>query len=100
MNEIPRYASRMVQVLMELRGHLETSAASEWSAATPAEVMALVDRQVTALLSDARLPERDSLRVLLLPTGDLQEIALDAGWGDAYLDLANRLDAELNAWPE
>jgi hypothetical protein len=30
---------------------------------------------------------------LFLPTGALQEVALDNGWGDEYLALADRFDA-------
>jgi len=30
---------------------------------------------------------------LFLPTGPLQEVALDNGWGDEYLALADRFDA-------
>jgi hypothetical protein len=31
--------------------------------------------------------------ILFAPTGPLQELALDAGWGDAFLPLADRFDA-------
>jgi hypothetical protein len=38
---------------------------------------------------DSRLAE---LKFVLLPTGDLNEIAFSSGWGDAYVTLANRFD--------
>lgn len=31
--------------------------------------------------------------VLFLPTGPLQELAISSGWGDEFIDLANRFDA-------
>ncbi len=31
--------------------------------------------------------------ILFAPTGPLQELALDTGWGDGFLDLADRFDA-------
>ena len=37
----------------------------------------------------SRLPE---LKFSLLPTGDLNEIALSSGWGDAYVRLADEFD--------
>lgn len=37
----------------------------------------------------SRLPE---LKFSLLPTGDLNEIALSSGWGEAYVRLANQFD--------
>jgi hypothetical protein len=37
----------------------------------------------------SRLPD---LRVLFLPTGALQEIAISSGWSDRYLSLASRFD--------
>jgi len=33
------------------------------------------------------------VHVLFLPTGPLQEAALDGGWGDEFLELADRYDA-------
>jgi len=38
----------------------------------------------------SRLPE---LKFSLLPTGDLNEIALSSGWGSAYVRLADEFDA-------
>jgi hypothetical protein len=43
----------------------------------------------------ARLRE---LRVLFLPTGPLQDIAIDSGWHDEYLVLARRADQLLPTW--
>ncbi len=36
-----------------------------------------------------------SLDVLFLPTGPLQELSLSSGWGDAFLELADRYDAAM-----
>jgi hypothetical protein len=41
------------------------------------------------------LPARQSLAVLFAPTGPIQETALSSGWGDAFLALADRLDAAM-----
>ncbi|MEV0133968.1 hypothetical protein AB0H83_36560 [Dactylosporangium sp. NPDC050688] len=35
--------------------------------------------------------------VLFAPTGPIQEVALSSGWGDEFLDLADRFDAAMLA---
>lgn len=35
--------------------------------------------------------------VLFAPTGPIQEVALSSGWGDEFLDLADRFDAAMRA---
>ena len=32
------------------------------------------------------------LRVIFAPTGPLQELSLDSGWADEFMELANRFD--------
>jgi hypothetical protein len=39
--------------------------------------------------------DRVQLRVLFAPTGPIQEVSLSSGWGDAFLELANRIDDAL-----
>jgi hypothetical protein len=34
-----------------------------------------------------------TLDVLFLPTGPIQEVSLSSGWGDEFLQLAERYDA-------
>jgi hypothetical protein len=41
------------------------------------------------------IPNAGSLNVLFLPTGDIQEVAISSGWGDEFLELANRFDAAM-----
>ena len=38
------------------------------------------------------LEDTDSMRMLFLPTGPLQEVAVSSGWGDEFLVLADRFD--------
>jgi hypothetical protein len=46
-------------------------------------------------LKAGEFPSADSLRVLFLPTGPIQEVSVSSGWGDAFLELANRFDAAM-----
>ncbi len=41
----------------------------------------------------------DDLTVLFAPTGSLQEIAINSGWGEAFLDLSARFDRAVEAVP-
>ncbi|MEI8282413.1 MAG: hypothetical protein WCG75_08415, partial [Armatimonadota bacterium] len=49
-----------------------------------------------ALLAD-RLPPESRMAHFFLPTGPLQEVSISSGWGDEFIDLANRFDAALIA---
>lgn len=51
-----------------------------------------IDGILTELASDRELPER-ALASILLPTGPMQELAIESGWGDEFVDLATRIDA-------
>lgn len=35
------------------------------------------------------------LAILFAPTGPIQEVAISSGWGDAFLELADRFDAAM-----
>ena len=52
----------------------------------PEELLLFVDRKIDYLLD--RGPNPGSLAKLFLPTGDLEEIAIDNGWGDLFERLA------------
>jgi hypothetical protein len=50
---------------------------------------------IVAELEAGGLPEKMDLKVLLAPTGDVQEVSLSSGWGQEFLTLASRFDAAL-----
>jgi hypothetical protein len=69
---------------------------SSWAnqAAAVAEVEA-----VLALVEAGELPDRTSVSVLFAPTGPIQEVSLNSGWADTFLQLAERYDrAERLLW--
>jgi ferredoxin len=39
-----------------------------------------------------KLPPRGDLSVLFAPTGPIQEVGVSSGWGEAFLELAERFD--------
>jgi hypothetical protein len=59
-----------------------------------AEVQALL-----ALLERGALPDRVSVSVLFAPTGPIQEVSVSSGWGETFLEVAERLDrAQQQLW--
>jgi hypothetical protein len=81
------------QVLDEIMAYLRLPAAdAAWSTFdqpdeavdTLRELLGAIDRHDRAALAQ--------LRVLFLPTGDLQEISISSGWGDRYLELASEFE--------
>jgi hypothetical protein len=54
--------------------------------------------EVDALIAEVRLGQRpETLDVLFLPTGPIQEVSLSSGWAREFLELADRYDAAIAA---
>ncbi len=47
---------------------------------------------ILSALTSAEVPEGLSMRVIFAPTGPMQELSIDSGWGQEFLDLADRFD--------
>lgn len=54
-----------------------------------ADAVAELDRRIAELGAG----QHPDVSVLFAPTGPLQEVAIHSGWGDEFLELANRFDA-------
>jgi hypothetical protein len=50
---------------------------------------------ILSRLESGDLPARLDIEILFGPTGDLQEVSLSSGWGEEFLELAARCDAEV-----
>jgi hypothetical protein len=55
------------------------------------EIVAILDRGIESLERGTEL-NRDELRLLFAPTGDLQDTAMHNGWSRDYLLLAAEFD--------
>ena len=55
-----------------------------------------IDGHIRALLAGGG--NRVGMNVLFLPTGPLQELSLDEGWGDEFCALAERFDVAVRAY--
>lgn len=54
-------------------------------------------REIDAAIADLRRGALDELhlRMFFAPTGPIQEVSLSSGWGDIFIELADRFDAAL-----
>jgi hypothetical protein len=64
-----------------------------WSSWENAEAALREIDALIALTSNGGLPDRRQLAVLFAPTGPIQEISVNSGWSEVFLELAERLDA-------
>lgn len=87
-----RKDEELLLVLQELVTLLENSDESLYSGLKPEEIIALIDRECNKLRSGEKLNYKE-LNALFVPTGPLQETSIDNGWGDSFIELANRYDA-------
>ena len=88
----------LVKILREARGLLARPKNAfiycSWKNAD--EGLAQIDALVNTLEAGA-LPSRLDLSVLFAPTGPLQEVSIDSGWPDEFIELSRRFDAALEA---
>ena len=81
----------LTQVLELTLAHLEKSEDSIWSDMDVAEVIVLINKQLYMLRCSGTV-NVSKLNYLFLPTAPLQEIAMENGWVDEYLELAEQFD--------
>ena len=89
--------AELIAVLGEARASLSRPDADyTWSSWRDAE-HALCE--IDAIATGLRAGDAPSyaLQFVFLPTGPMQEVAMSSGWGDAFVDLANRMDAAVEA---
>jgi hypothetical protein len=84
----------IVEVLTRTLTLVESSADSDWSHTSAADVAEELRRAITALESGKGL-DRRGLALLFAPTGPIQETSFDNGWGDEGLVLAAAVDGYL-----
>jgi hypothetical protein len=83
----------LASVLEEARGLL-AAAENDFSWSSWRDQHDALD-EIDALLSELRsgiLPSALTLHVLFAPTGPIQEVSLSSGWGDVFIELAQRFD--------
>jgi hypothetical protein len=95
----PPAVAEMIAVLSRVKELLAQSQESLWASRTPAEVVAVLDRELRSLTESSCLRDKTELAYLFAPTGQIQEISLANQWSDEYLELSSRFDAAREACP-
>jgi hypothetical protein len=85
----------MIEVLTRVKALLAGSRPSDWAALSPADVIAVLDRELQSLADRGRLHDTAELGSLFAPTAEIQEISMANDWGDEYLRLSSGFDAAL-----
>ena len=87
----------LIETLSRCKECVATSHESAWSSMDAPEIQSILDTGLSALES-GRKPNIRALTFLFLPTGPLQETAMDNGWAEEYLELSSRFDDLIAKW--
>jgi hypothetical protein len=86
----------LLAVLLEARRRLAAPDNDfSWSGwETSDDALGEID-EVIGQLQAGQMPAPLPMRVLFAPTGPIQEVSINSGWGDDFLELAAAFDAAL-----
>jgi len=82
------------KILEQTLSYLEKSEDSIWSDMEVGETVELLNKQLQLLQTSGKV-NVSKLNYLFLPTAPLQEIAMENGWVDEYLELAEQFDSHM-----
>jgi hypothetical protein len=84
-------AVELLKLLLQVRACLEdTGSPAEASLDLASHIQRVESRDFTRMFD---------LKLLFAPTGSLQDISIDHGWGEEFLELAKRFDELTQAVP-
>lgn len=88
----------LINILREARGFLQRGEGDySWSSwEDESAALAELDEIIRNLLI-GQAPPTSTLQVLFAPTGPMQEVSLSSGWGNEFVELADRLDQAIAA---
>jgi len=84
----------VMEALRRIRELVASSRSSSWANEDVEVISRHLDAAIVALESGAPV-DRANLRLLVAPTGALQETSLENGWGDEFLSLSRAVEAFL-----
>jgi hypothetical protein len=82
------------EILEQTLSYLGKSQDSIWSDMEVGETIELLNKQLLLLQTSGKV-NVSKLNYLFLPTAPLQEIAMENGWVDEYLELAEQFDSHM-----
>ncbi|TQF70044.1 hypothetical protein [Pseudoalteromonas luteoviolacea] len=87
----PEAKNMLIDILHQLLQHLDKSQDSIWSDIEVSQVVIIIENQLSSLNKTNKL-NVSKIHYLFLPAAPLQEIAIENGWHEEYLILAERFD--------
>lgn len=77
---------------------LKSSEDSIWSNQTAVEAKAILEKELDKLKKTGKFSffGKSKIKLLFVPTGALQEISIDNGWGNEYLQISEVVDEFIN----
>lgn len=91
---VPAKRQELVDVLKECLAFTRKSEDSVFEGIIASELAETLQRAIVRLERGKRI-NKLKLSLLFLPTGSLQEIAIENGWGDEYIALSTRFDSSI-----
>lgn len=86
----------LINIMKEVKGIIDSPNTDvTWSRYNTAEE---VIKDLDSCIEQLKQKDKsviEKLKILFAPTGVFQEISIDSGWSDKYLELANRFDEVL-----
>jgi hypothetical protein len=59
------------------------------------QLLKQLEKEVKFLKTHGRIKNPSAIKFMLLPTNSLQDIAIDNGWGEEYIKLADQIETRL-----
>ena len=90
----PSSEKELVKILEQVLLFLDKSEDSIWSDMEVSETVELINNQLTLIKNTSKVSV-SKFYYLFLPTAPLQEIAMENGWVEEYLKLAEQFDSHM-----
>ena len=90
-------SEELISVLERVKELCSGSGDSLWSTDSAGDLSVQMASAIQAL-RDGKHVSLKGLDILFLPTGSLQDTSIDNGWGDEFLELAERFDNIKKNW--
>jgi hypothetical protein len=86
----------LIEILLEVRCHIDLPTTNViWSRFKDVEeTLEYLDSCVESLRQENE-SALDDLMLLFAPTGSLQEISISSGWGNEFIEILSKFDAEM-----
>ena len=82
---------KLISALEETISYLQTSRSSDWSTMPVGELIRRLESEL-AKAKNSKVVDISLLERLFAPTGVIQEISIDSGWGTKFLHISQVID--------